>query len=328
MLKTAFILAASAALARSRDATFVLSGILADQILAHDWHRGLIDVAGWSVMNPLVTGEPFWHLLRHTVGSSFDGTGSPGPRAYLRYLRGLRSGDPTVALPSRDAIAHPVGFTAEAAEQVTTRFAWSTATGCSGGNPALAAQYFEQSYQAYPRASNELPPQPREIKPHPYGIELGMLLKMLHDTASHSLAGFLVADFSRVSPPLAEEIVNYALQRIRMDPPPLDVPPEQQRWRLFNAYRDFVVRSCQMSPFVVVLEDLHWSDQSTLDLIDHLVGRPTRPSVVATMRTEGPLVVGVDTSTQSTKALVVDAATGRVVASGQAPHTAMTRPTP
>ncbi|KUL76666.1 MULTISPECIES: xylulokinase [unclassified Streptomyces] len=36
---------------------------------------------------------------------------------------------------------------------------------------------------------------------------------------------------------------------------------------------------------------------------------------------EGPLVVGVDTSTQSTKALVVDVSTGRVVASGQAPHT-------
>ncbi|MYV43800.1 xylulokinase [Streptomyces sp. SID1328] len=35
---------------------------------------------------------------------------------------------------------------------------------------------------------------------------------------------------------------------------------------------------------------------------------------------EGPLVVGVDTSTQSTKALVVDASTGRVVASGQAAH--------
>ncbi|MBD0421329.1 xylulokinase [Streptomyces sp. TRM S81-3] len=39
---------------------------------------------------------------------------------------------------------------------------------------------------------------------------------------------------------------------------------------------------------------------------------------------EGPLVVGVDTSTQSTKALVVDSATGRVVASGQAPHTVST----
>lgn len=41
---------------------------------------------------------------------------------------------------------------------------------------------------------------------------------------------------------------------------------------------------------------------------------------------EGPLVVGVDTSTQSTKALVVDVATGRVVASGQAPHTVSSEP--
>ncbi|MEU7581581.1 xylulokinase [Streptomyces sp. NPDC041068] len=35
---------------------------------------------------------------------------------------------------------------------------------------------------------------------------------------------------------------------------------------------------------------------------------------------QGPLVVGVDSSTQSTKALVVDVATGQVVADGQAPH--------
>ncbi|WP_329126624.1 xylulokinase [Streptomyces sp. NBC_01465] len=34
-----------------------------------------------------------------------------------------------------------------------------------------------------------------------------------------------------------------------------------------------------------------------------------------------PLVIGVDSSTQSTKALVVDTETGEVVASGQAPHT-------
>ncbi|MBL1068063.1 xylulokinase [Streptomyces sp. 7-21] len=35
---------------------------------------------------------------------------------------------------------------------------------------------------------------------------------------------------------------------------------------------------------------------------------------------DGPLVIGVDSSTQSTKVLVVDAATGQVVARGQAPH--------
>jgi DNA topoisomerase-6 subunit B len=33
-----------------------------------------------------------------------------------------------------------------------------------------------------------------------------MLLKMLHDTSSHTLAGFLAGDFSRVSPNVAEEI--------------------------------------------------------------------------------------------------------------------------
>lgn len=41
---------------------------------------------------------------------------------------------------------------------------------------------------------------------------------------------------------------------------------------------------------------------------------------------EGPLVIGVDSSTQSAKALVVDAATGQVVARGQAPHTVTASP--
>ena len=62
----------------------------------------------------------------------------------------------------------------------------------------------------HPRTYGELPPSPREIKPHPNGIELGMLLKMLQDTPSHSLAGFLSADFSRVSPRVAEDICKAA----------------------------------------------------------------------------------------------------------------------
>src|SRR5437667_242049 len=61
-----------------------------------------------------------------------------------------------------------------------------------------------------PAPVRERPPAPREIKPHPYGIELGMLLKMLQDTKSHSLSGFLASDFSRVSPRLAEDICKAA----------------------------------------------------------------------------------------------------------------------
>jgi DNA topoisomerase-6 subunit B len=62
----------------------------------------------------------------------------------------------------------------------------------------------------YPRTIHELPPEPREIKPHPYGIEFGMLLRMLHDTKSPSLSGFLTSDFSRVSSAVAAEICGKA----------------------------------------------------------------------------------------------------------------------
>ena len=82
---------------------------------------------------------------------------------------------------------------------------------------AIANPHVKIVYQApdgetkeYPRTIQELPPQPREIKPHPYGIEFGILLRMLHDTQSHSLAGFLSSDFSRVSSNLAQEICKAA----------------------------------------------------------------------------------------------------------------------
>src|SRR2546427_6957778 len=79
-------------------------------------------------------------------------------------------------------------------------------------NPHVTLVYHtpEGETREYPRTIHELPPQPREIKPHPYGIEFGILLRMLHDTRSHSLAGFLAGDFSRVSSSVAQEICRTA----------------------------------------------------------------------------------------------------------------------
>jgi DNA topoisomerase VI subunit B len=74
----------------------------------------------------------------------------------------------------------------------------------------LVYQTPEGETKEYPRTIQELPPQPREIKPHPYGIEFGILLRMLHDTKSQSVAGFLSSDFSRVSSNLAQEICKTA----------------------------------------------------------------------------------------------------------------------
>jgi len=79
-------------------------------------------------------------------------------------------------------------------------------------NPHVKLVYVtpDNETKTYPRTYKELPPSPREIKPHPYGIEFGMFLKMLHDTKSHTLSGFLAADFCRVSPALAAEMCKQA----------------------------------------------------------------------------------------------------------------------
>ena len=62
----------------------------------------------------------------------------------------------------------------------------------------------------YERVAPELPRPPQEIKPHPHGVELGILLKMLHETRANNLRGFLTSEFSRVSPAVAEEIARTA----------------------------------------------------------------------------------------------------------------------
>ncbi|MBM4127639.1 MAG: DNA topoisomerase VI subunit B [Nitrospira sp.] len=79
-------------------------------------------------------------------------------------------------------------------------------------NPHVKLTYHtpEGEAKGYPRTYHELPPSPREIKPHPYGIEFGMFLKMLQDTKSHSLSGFVASDFCRVSPQLADEMCKAA----------------------------------------------------------------------------------------------------------------------
>jgi DNA-binding winged helix-turn-helix (wHTH) protein/tetratricopeptide (TPR) repeat protein len=56
-------------------------------------------------------------------------------------------------------------------------------------------------------------------------------------------------------------------------PPPLDLPPAQARRHLFNCFFDFVARIASERSTLMILEDLHWADDSTLSLLDHLSQR-------------------------------------------------------
>ncbi len=53
-------------------------------------------------------------------------------------------------------------------------------------------------------------------------------------------------------------------------PPALDLPPEQERRYLFNSIRDFIGRAAELRPMLLVLDDLHWADEPTLLLLEHV----------------------------------------------------------
>jgi len=91
----------------------------------------------------------------------------------------------------------------------------------------------------YERSAPALPPQPREIRPHPRGVELGVLLRMLSHTRSRNVAGFLKAEFSRVSARVADEICTLA----KVDPnqKPRTTKPDDAE-RLHRAMNDEQVR--------------------------------------------------------------------------------------
>jgi DNA topoisomerase-6 subunit B len=87
-------------------------------------------------------------------------------------------------------------------------------------NPHVTIHYVdpESGETTYSRSTTELPPEPVEIKPHPYGIELGQLVTMLKDTSAPSMAQFLTTSFSRVSSGVAQKICETAKIRPRANP--------------------------------------------------------------------------------------------------------------
>ena len=60
-------------------------------------------------------------------------------------------------------------------------------------NPHVTLHYKdpEGNESSYHRSTTHLPPEPKEIKPHPYGIELGRLVTMLKDTHAGTMSAFL-----------------------------------------------------------------------------------------------------------------------------------------
>ncbi|HWB20268.1 MAG TPA: ATP-binding protein, partial [Phycisphaerales bacterium] len=104
---------------------------------------------------------------------------------------------------------------------------------------AAAASQEHNGIIIFPRGISELPPETREIQPHPRGIELGMLLQMLKEAQaereSYTLYNFLQDKFSRVSSATASSLCSAigVTARTRIDD--LDQSASE---KLFNAMQE------------------------------------------------------------------------------------------
>lgn len=104
-------------------------------------------------------------------------------------------------------------------------------------NPHAAFVYRAPDGQVfeYPRQSNQLPFIPIEIKPHPYGVEVGVLFKMARQSESKTLVQFLHTEFSRVSDRIATDIAKAAKLSVRLKPADLSIKDAERLHTAINA---------------------------------------------------------------------------------------------
>lgn len=79
-------------------------------------------------------------------------------------------------------------------------------------NPHARFEFVDSAGEkvTFERGTDVAPEPTEEIKPHPYGIELGVLIKMLKDARQSTVAQFLHQEFSRVSTAAAGGICDRA----------------------------------------------------------------------------------------------------------------------
>jgi DNA-binding SARP family transcriptional activator len=70
------------------------------------------------------------------------------------------------------------------------------------------------------------------------------------------------SELAQIVPEVKEHLADFE------SPPPLD--PESSRFRLYQAFAGFLRRLARVRPLVVVVDDLHWADAPSLELVTFL----------------------------------------------------------
>ncbi|HUE97222.1 MAG TPA: AAA family ATPase, partial [Longimicrobiaceae bacterium] len=91
------------------------------------------------------------------------------------------------------------------------------------------------------------------------------MVRLLPSAELRLLLGDNASELSRLLPDLRRNFPDI--------PPPEQLPPEQQRRFLFNSVLAFLARATAAKPMVMLLDDIHWADESSLLLLEHVAPR-------------------------------------------------------
>jgi len=103
-------------------------------------------------------------------------------------------------------------------------------------NPHTRIRYIMPDGQEciYERSVNQVVEIPKAIKPHPYGVELGVLMKMAKDTSCVTMTSFLTNEFSRVSSRISGQILEKAGISSRTRPSRLSHQQAEKLYQVIN----------------------------------------------------------------------------------------------
>jgi DNA-binding CsgD family transcriptional regulator/tetratricopeptide (TPR) repeat protein len=100
----------------------------------------------------------------------------------------------------------------------------------------------------------------------------------------------LRAQAGSVAPVLATILPELA-QRLGELPPSYPLPPEQARLRLYEAVGDYLAACAAPRAMLLILDDLHWADPASLDLLCHVARRqPTARLLILAAYREGEVM--------------------------------------
>jgi len=122
-------------------------------------------------------------------------------------------------------------------------------------NPHVNLTFIEPdgTVTEYVRNTKDLPKEVDEIKPHPHGVELGILLKMIQESENRTVSAFLQQDFSRVGPGVAKEICEKADVKPTTNPRRLDTKTVQ---KIKDAIEETKIKAPPLTCIAPIGEDL------------------------------------------------------------------------